>query len=258
MQVKLHGFDDKHNNYDLQADIAQADFIIGPIPCIKDKKALSLSAPYSSNKYYIKDILSLCSKNQTFIAGGISEEVLSISKTYKVKLIDLLKNEEYLIQNSIPTVEATIELILKNSNKTIHDSNIIVMGYGRIGKRLTSLLSKFGANISIYTINKTEKAMLYVEGYRHIEHDYLKFTLHKTYFLINTIPFTILDDTLLRYVNKECVLIELASAPFGIDITRAKELNLNIIPAPGLPGKKAPMTCAKYIKNSIINILKEG
>ena len=67
----------------------------------------------------------------------------------------------------------------------------------------------------------------------------------------------ILNQERMEYVNSECLLIDLASNPGGIDKKAAKERNLKLIWALALPGKVAPVTTAEFIKDTIYNILKE-
>ena len=56
---------------------------------------------------------------------------------------------------------------------------------------------------------------------------------------------------------KDVLLIDLASHPGGIDGGVAKNMGLKYLWALALPGKVAPKTSAKFIKNSIYNILNE-
>ena len=71
-------------------------------------------------------------------------------------------------------------------------------------------------------------------------------------------PHLILDEEKLKYVKKDCLLLDLASKPGGIDEDYCKRQGLKFIWALALPGKVAPVTSAKYIKNTIYNILREG
>jgi len=61
----------------------------------------------------------------------------------------------------------------------------------------------------------------------------------------------------LQYVKKDCLLIDLASNPGGIDKKAVKEQDLQLVWALALPGKVAPITTAEIIKETIYNILKE-
>ena len=72
--------------------------------------------------------------------------------------------------------------------------------------------------------------------------------------IINTIPFQILDEERLNLVNKDVVLIDLASNPGGVDRKVAKEKGIKVIWALSLPGKVAPTTSAEFIKETIYNV----
>ena len=71
-------------------------------------------------------------------------------------------------------------------------------------------------------------------------------------------PQLILDENKLKYVQKESLLIDLASKPGGVDQEACKKLGLKFIWALAIPGKVAPLSSAEYIKKSIENILREG
>ena len=61
----------------------------------------------------------------------------------------------------------------------------------------------------------------------------------------------------IKYVKDDCLLVDLASNPGGIDKKAAKDKNLKLIWALALPGKVAPITTAEFIKDTVYNILKE-
>ena len=70
-------------------------------------------------------------------------------------------------------------------------------------------------------------------------------------------PHTILTEERLKYVKQDCLLIDLASNPGGIDKKVAKERNLKLVSTLALPGKVAPTTKAEFLKDTIFNVLKE-
>ena len=75
--------------------------------------------------------------------------------------------------------------------------------------------------------------------------------------IFNTIPSIILDESKLKLLNKDCLIIDLASKPGGVDFDKAKELGVKAIWALSLPGKVAPITAAKFIKETVFNIIGE-
>ena len=64
-------------------------------------------------------------------------------------------------------------------------------------------------------------------------------------------PIQILDKNMLILLNKKTLIIDLASAPGGVDFDTAKKLGIKAILASALPGKVAPETAAEYIKNCV-------
>ena len=75
--------------------------------------------------------------------------------------------------------------------------------------------------------------------------------------IFNTAPALILDGARLRETREDCVIIELASAPGGVDLAEARRLGRQVIQAPGLPGKVAPRSAAAAIRDSIYHILED-
>ena len=55
--------------------------------------------------------------------------------------------------------------------------------------------------------------------------------------IINTIPSRILDHEKLEMIGKECLVIDLASKPGGVDFDKAKLIGIKVIRALSLPGR---------------------
>ena len=70
-------------------------------------------------------------------------------------------------------------------------------------------------------------------------------------------PSLVLDASRLRETKADCVILELASAPGGVDFDAARALGRRAIRAPGLPGKVAPRSAAAAIRDSVYHILEE-
>ena len=67
--------------------------------------------------------------------------------TDKSNIIDIMKCEELAVLNSISTAEGAIQIAMEETNHTLHDSNILILGFGRIGKVLAKMLNAIGANV---------------------------------------------------------------------------------------------------------------
>ena len=75
--------------------------------------------------------------------------------------------------------------------------------------------------------------------------------------IINTVPAMILDEKLLGVMDKNSLVIDLASRPGGVDHETAAKLNRRVVWALGLPAKAAPMTAGEIIARTVTDILNE-
>lgn len=237
-------------------DVANnCDNIISGIPFSKD--GITIHAPFSNNELIIKNVLEEL-KNKVIIAGAVKQEIKDMAYKNDIKIIDLMEDEELTILNIIPTVEGAIQVAMENTEITIYNSNCLVLGFGRIGKLLSKNLKDLGANVSLVARKEKDLAWGKVYGYKAINLSDLDKNLNNYDIIFNTIPSLILDDKKLKLLKgQNTLIIELASSPGGIDFKKTEEYNIKVIKALGLPGKVAPLTAARYIKNTLERILNK-
>jgi len=250
------GFEIKFKQSSTIADaINESDVVIGPIPCSNDNELIN--APYHSEKIYINEVFKCINKNQLFMAGRISEKILHLAQVYNVYTVDMLEREEMAVMNAIPTAEGAIQIALEEMPITLHNSNALILGYGRIGKTLAKMLHGIGANVYVEARKYADLAWIKSYGYKPVLLSELSQTVRSIDVLFNTIPCIILNNEVLKAVNTNCLIIDLASKPGGVDFEKAKEIGLKAIWALSLPGKVAPVTAAKFIKDTAYNIIEE-
>ena len=167
-----------------------------------------------------------------------------------------MKFEELTVLNSIPTAEGAIQIAMEKSLITLHNSKCLVLGFGRIGKILAKMLLGIGAQVYCEARKEQDIAWIKSYGYNAIHLNDLDNNLGNFDFIFNTIPYLILDKSRLSLIKSECLLIDLASKPGGIDFEEAEKLKLQTDWALALPGKVAPKTAAGYIYEIIKNIVK--
>ena len=230
----------------------KSDIIVSSIPFTSD--GVNVNTPFSKNKISIEEVAKYI-KGKTFIAGRIEEELYQ--KFSETKVIDLLKREELTVLNTIATAEGTIQIAMEESTKTLHGSKILVMGFGRVSKILSNMLKGIGAEVYCETRTTVNCAWIKAYGYNPILLDELDEELNKFDVIINTIPHIILNKERLKKVKKDCIIIDIASNPGGVDRNSAKELGIKMIWALSLPGRVAPITSAEFIKETLENIIKD-
>ena len=73
--------------------------------------------------------------------------------------------------------------------------------------------------------------------------------------LVNTVPATLFDAAVLSKTPKDALLIDVASAPFGLDFEAAAACGLQAIKAQSLPGKYFPEAAAQILGEKIQSLL---
>lgn len=238
----------------IEETIKNGDIIVGSIPLSSNN--LEVNTPFSDKTVSLQELAEKI-KGKTFIAGNIKKDFLNLAKDSNTKIIDLLDREELVVLNTISTAEGAIQIAMEETTRTIHESNVLVLGFGRVGKILANMLKGIGANVFCEARKNVDLAWIKAYGYEPIRLNELENSLGKFNIIINTIPSIILEEKQLEKVNKDCLIIDLASNPGGIDRISAKKLGIKTIWALSLPGKVAPLTSAEFIKDTIYNILKE-
>jgi dipicolinate synthase subunit A len=164
-----------------------------------------------------------------------------------VERIDLLKDPYYLCANAAITAESALGLILKELRCEITRANILILGWGRIGKCLTHQLHHLNANVTVYARKDTDRAMLSCLGYRHADRRELTRSLGRYQCIVNTIPATVLSEEELRTARADCLKLELAT---GVWLPGA-----DVVIAHGLPGKYKPDAAGALIAKTVIRHL---
>ena len=237
----------------LDESLQNAEIVITSIPLSKNGKSVNTS--FTEKTILVEDLFEKA-KNKKIITGNITEEIGKYIKTENNnEIVDVLKYEELTVKNVIPTAEGAISIAMEKSKITLHDSNCLVLGFGRIGKILAKMLHGLGAHVCCEARKHHDLAWIKAYGYNGIHLNNLNERLNEFDFIFNTIPNLILDKTNLELVKKECILIDLASKPGGIDFEEADRLGLQNEWALALPGKVAPKTSAQYIYELIKDIL---
>lgn len=234
--------------------LQSTEIVIGPIPFSSNGK--DINSPFSEKVISVREVMHSMNA-KILIAGSIAPEVYELANDEYIEIVDIMKREELAVLNTISTAEGAIEIAISNTNKIIHGSHVLILGFGRIGKVLARKLAGLSAKITCAARKDEDLAWIKAYGHKETNINNLGENLSQYDIIINTVPHLILTPERLQYVKEECLLIDLASNPGGIDKKTVKDRDLKLIWALALPGKVAPVTTAEFIKDTIYNILKE-
>ncbi len=254
----LDGFKDMSyvgdNNLSLAA--ANANAVILPLPVSRD--GITVNSRGGGRSVTLEELSDILERGQTVFAGMMSNSWKSNFFKKGIRVFDYFEREELVVNNAIPTAQGVIKIAMDSLETTLHGSNFAITGYGRTAKILARMLGAMGADVTVAARKCSDLAWARSEGFTGVHIYELPVCADKFDVLVNTVPTLIIDDTILAKLKKDCLIIEIASAPYGIDFARAEELGLKVTVAGSLPGKTAPKTAGVIIGDAIFNIIKEG
>ena len=239
----------------LETGIKYANIIITGLPITTDN--VTVNSPLFDGDIYFYEVFKCMSETQILIGGKIPENIFKLGNVYKIKVIDYFTREELTVLNSIPTAEGAIEIAMREMPITLHSSKCLVLGFGRIGKILSHMLWGIGAEVFAEARKHEDLAWIKAYGYNAVKLNELKDAVKGKNIIFNTIPYEILSYDVLAEIDKDALIIDLASAPGGVNTKMAEILGLKVITALSLPGKVAPETAGDMIKVTVENILSE-
>lgn len=260
--VYVYGMEKSHeleeNNIEIVETLDQAlekgEYIIGPLPF--SGNGVSINAPFSNKEIKIEELKKM-QKDKIFIAGVIKEEIKEMLENYYKEVIDVMQREDFVVLNALATAEGTIQVAMENTEDTIHGSNILVLGFGRVAKMVAYKFLSLGAEVTCAARKAEDFAWIEAYGYKAIDINNMHEKLEDFDIIVNTVPVQILNKKELEFIRKDTLIIDLASNPGGVDRDEVKKQNLKFVWALALPGKVAPNTSAKFIKNTIYNVINE-
>ena len=238
----------------LEEAMNSSDVIVLPLPFTKDR--LTLNAPLFDDKVVISDIVALLSNKKMVFGGQLPKSFCEELESRDCPYCDYFLLDELAVYNAVPTAEGVVQVLIEELPITIHGMKCGILGYGRVGKVLANTLSSLGAKVTVFARKQSAFAEIYASSMEYKHFDVLSTENNDFDVVINTVPVKVLGDAQLSKLNSDCILVEVASAPFGIDFQSAKEKAFKVIKAGSLPGKVAPKTAGEIIGRSILPVIR--
>ena len=235
--------------------VSLADCVILPLPVTTDGS--TINAPFSRVRITLDQVLNALHADQLLVGGQVSDLMHKEVESRGMRIHDYFQREELMVQNAVPTSEGAIQLAMEELPVTISGSQCLITGYGRIGRVLSRLLIALGADVTVAARKFSDLSWAEAQGCSSIELNQLA-NAGDFDVIFNTVPTLLFDRAVLARLNRNTLLIDLASRPGGVDFTAAAEMQIKTIWALSLPGRVAPKSAGAIIKNTILNMIKEG
>lgn len=237
----------------MRSTIRSSTILISAIPFSKD--GITIPALTSSSDMTISNFTDSIRSEQMLFAGMISDKIRSFCHQCKVSYFDFMEDDSIAIANGIATAEGAIMEAINQSPNNLHKSHCLVLGFGRCAKTLAAKLKAFDTIVTVAARKDSDRAMAEAFGFRAIPLSKLWETLPSSTYIFNTIPALVLDAKLLSRVSNDTVIIDLASAPGGLDYKAAKSYGVHASLCLGIPGKVSPKASAQILTDKVIEYI---
>jgi dipicolinate synthase subunit A len=229
------------------------DLFILPVSGVK--KNGEVDAPFADAPlFFTKEIADKIPESCVIMSGIQTAELKKIMQRDVIYLFD---REDAAIHNSIPTAEGTLMIAIQHTPFTIHQSNVMVVGFGRVGMTTARLFHQAGAIVSTGVRETGKFARASEMGLAPFYMEEFHTQVGQVDIVINTVPALLLTDEVIQQMKKTALIIDLASMPGGTDFEAAEAAGIQAIHALGLPGKTAPETAGKILGQVIVNAARE-
>lgn len=258
--VIVTGFDQSEranafeNAVDFHTAMAACEAVILPLPASRDGETVNL--PLSEHPIALETFLSALRPGQTVFAGLVGAQFRERLEKRGVQVIDYYAREELITANAVPTAEGTLKVIIESTPGMVQWSHAAVTGFGRTAKALVRVLTAVGANVTVFARRSTAWAQAQAWGCAACPFQSLPALAGTFDFIVNTVPACVIDEPVLRRIQPDCPVIDIASPPGGVDLEAAKRCAVRVIPALSLPGKYAPKTAGEIIADTIANLIR--
>lgn len=227
-------------------NIKRSDIVILPYPCSFDN--VNINAPSLDIPLPITMVFDLLSSSQVLFVGGDISDGPPCPCT---RVINYAASESLLLKNAELTAVGLLKTAIEEMEQSMFESKIAITGYGRVGKATLRIFNAVGAKTSVFLRNASDLKLLKESGVDAHFYDDFEYMSPSFDCLINTVPTKVISAHEISKINPECLLIEAASKPYGIDFAAADRHGLRTIIAGSLPGKTSPLTAAKIIYETI-------
>ena len=250
----INNYPNTNNKKINDINISKYDIIFFPINGVMENNVVKGDEIIVVDENLLKD-----TKDDVIIFSGIKTKCLEkILKKYYKEAIYLMEEKDVVLDNAVITVEGILADIINNTEISICGANIMVIGYGNIGKKLVDALRCLRANVLVSVKKEDDYICLKHKGIYAVYSDDLyamRLGLNVSNIIINTVPTLILDKKYIDSVQNNAYVLDIASYPYGVDKDYLDQKQIRNKIYSGIPGKVAPISAGRILTKKIDKIL---
>jgi dipicolinate synthase subunit A len=219
-----------------------AHYIFSPIP---RGDGLQLYAPHATEPIIAdEDFFSRAEPGAYVFCGRATPEIQAAANAAGVLVHEYDPDRELMLLRAPAIVEGALELAIENTDVTINDAEVVVVGFGNIGQLLARTLRALGARVHVAARNPIQRAGAYGDGLLPLKLEELTELAPSLDMVFSTVPARVVDRAVLERLPKGSLVLDIAPPPDHADLELATELGHRAVWARGL-GKRAPITVGR-------------
>lgn len=239
------------------AAVNTADCIILPFP-IQDDQGYLATPGAPEKKLEMPYILDQIRPGGPILVGGfVLPELTEQLESRGLKVHDIFRRADMAVATAIPTSEGILMYAIQETAITIHGANVLLIGYGNVGRCCADRFRALGAHVTVVTFELQQYAWANaMPGLTAIHADEIEKHLSAIDLIVNTAPVSTLGQRELEMLKPGCLILNPASKPCT-DSTLAEKMGHRYLRIGHIPGKVAPLTAGISVKNVICTVLEE-
>ena len=238
---------------DIPAEMPSAQAVMLPWPkSFREDKLVSPKETLTRER-----VLALIPPCRAVLAGGdVGEEELPQA----AQIVRPERDEAFLRKNARLTAEGALATVMRVKRRALMRETALVTGYGRIGQEMTARLCAMGMFVMVCARSESQMRLAHAAGAHPVPLAQIEKVCGQADVIVNTIPAHVLGDAALEAVPRDVPIIELASAPYGMNMQKAVQLGLQVCVESGLPGRYAPQDAGEALFDAMISAMtkREG
>lgn len=242
-------FDWDDDTEKLKSVILPDSIIVLPLPAARNDKTINM--PFSKKETSIERLISFLGKDNIVFGGIIKGELLSRLRETEIPFVDYY-DKVFIEKNAVLTAFGALKILLEHIDFALPLGNFAITGYGRVARETASMLTALSCSVTVFARNSSQREDASIKGCDALPLSELSECADQFDIIINTVPARIIGTDALSKMRKDCKIIELASAPYGVDFDVARKYGIDVIKAFGLPGKYTPKTAGEIIGKRIL------
>ncbi|GHV46902.1 hypothetical protein FACS189499_03250 [Clostridia bacterium] len=200
-------------------------------------------------------IAEYAGQNAVVFAGKPSERLRDFCRENGFSLYDYVNRPDFAEANAVPTAEGTLEIIFRETGRILAGREVLITGYGRLGKVLARYIAALGGKVTVAARKNIDggtdfTAVKLPEFLTERPENVSRFDI-----VINTVPALLFTKKHTHRFRRNALIIDLASVSAFPALSRA---DLRFIHALSLPGKTAPVTAGEIIADTVKAIMEEN